>query len=81
MPVVSASIHLLNLAAFAIAQKRLDTTIDKPIKRTSQKVELGKEVKCLMLSRVIAFGIKFSTRDKNASFPVVVHREVLPSKN
>ena len=41
----------------------------------------GKEAKCLMLSKGIVFGIRFSTRDKSASFPVVVHREVLPSKS
>ena len=38
-------------------------------------------IKRLMLSKGIVFGIRFSTRDKSASFPVVVHREVLPSKS
>lgn len=34
-----------------------------------------------MLSKAIVFGIRFSTRGKSASFPVVVHQEALLSES
>lgn len=81
MLVVLASIHWLNLAAFATVQRLSDTIIGKLIKQISLKSVSVNGAKCLISLKGSVFGIRSSTKGKNASFPDVALRGALRLKS